>query len=61
MEARLQVAVRENKSKDEFMQQYLVGRVKTGEEKEHIRKVLGSYVIDFPTNKLKDKLVEEQE
>lgn len=58
MEAKLQVAVRESKTKDQFIQQYLVGRVKSEEEKEHVKNVLNKYVIDFPTNNLKDKLLE---
>lgn len=36
MESKLQVAIKENKTKDQFIQQHLVGRAKNIEEKDYI-------------------------
>lgn len=54
------MAIKDNKAKDKFIQQYLVGRAEPGEEKEYIQNILSKYQITFPTNKLTEKLLEEQ-
>ena len=58
--AKLQVAVRENKSKDDFLQQHLVGRLKSGEEQEYVKNFLKKYEIEFPINNILSKLLEEE-
>ena len=60
IESKLQVAVQDNKKKDEFIQSHLMGRMKLGEEQEYVRNILEKYQIVFPTNALLDKLLEEE-
>jgi hypothetical protein len=59
LESKLDCAIKENKTKDAFMVQHLTGKAKTGEEREYIDNFFKCYEIDFPTNKIADKLREE--
>ena len=59
LEAKLDCVIKENKTKDAFMMQHLTGKVKLSEEKEYIENFFKCYKIEFPTNKISDKLREE--
>ena len=43
MEGKLQYSIKESKSKDEFLQQHLMGRIKPGEEQEYVKSILKKY------------------
>lgn len=58
--SKLQAAVQDNKAKDDFLQQHLVGRAKSGEEQAYVREMMSKYQIQFPINNLMEKLLEEQ-
>ena len=60
LEGKLQVVIGDVKMKDDFIQQYLMGRTKSSEEQEHVRGILEEYRIIFPINKITDKLLQEE-
>lgn len=45
IESKLQAAIRDNRSKDDFLQKHLVGRIKAGEEQEYVKSMLKKYEI----------------
>ena len=59
LESKLDCAIKENKTKDAFMVQHLTGKARTGEEKEYIENFFKFYEIEFPTNRIANKLKEE--
>jgi hypothetical protein len=58
MESKLKAAISDNRSKDEFLQQHLTGRLKFGEEQEYVKSLLKKYEMKFPVNNLAEKLLE---
>jgi hypothetical protein len=54
--SKLRAAVEETRSKDEFIQKYIMGKRVSAEEKFQVEEFFKQYRLDFPTSKLKDKL-----
>lgn len=52
LEAKLEVAVKQNKSKDAFMIQHLTGKAKTQDDKAYVQQFFTDYKTQFPTNRI---------
>lgn len=57
---KVRTVTEETRSKDEFIQKYIMGRRSTGDEKAQVEEFFRQYQLSFPMNKLKDRLVCEQ-